>query len=197
MRGGIPKGSFVWRPWWLFDPFLSPRELVVSGALVHERPTRGGDHGGFALAVGPSIETRRGALIFRGQVQYGLRRTGDSHLVLELFRYGYAVGVALGPIELDARIGLGLSDIHFGAGGFGLGFLSPRVGVGAAIKAGGLRVGLLAFRDYAPRWTAGPDARIEGFLLDIALGSPPKGLPPRFRLEGTPPPSREAGQEAH
>jgi hypothetical protein len=89
----------------------------------------------------------------------------------------------LGPVEASARIGSALAEIHFGSGGFGLGFLSPRVGAAASVRAGPVRIGLLGFSEFSWRWFGGPNALVDGGLLEVAIGGAPDGLPPWYRIE--------------
>ena len=182
-EGDIPPGSLVWHPWRLFDPYLSPRESVVTGALFHDRAMgTDAEHSGFSLAGGPSIESHLGVLFVRAQVQYGFRLVGGKEFAAELAQFSYAAGFAAGPLELYGRAGFTVADVYLGKGGFGLGFLSPRVGGGASVKLGHLRIGVLATSELAWRWTGGPSETIHSLVLDIGIGSGPKGLPPFYRI---------------
>jgi hypothetical protein len=181
----VPPGSVVWHPWPLFDPFLSPRSTVLSGGPTWERAPNGAGprRGGFEALYGRTIETRRSVLFARLELEYGVRVTGGDAWVVSLPRYSYVSGLLLGPMEAAARLGVSVAQIHFGAGGFGMGFLSPRVAAGVAVRAGLFRIGALAFSEYAWRWFGGPDARVDGVVLELEFGGRPSGLPSQYRLE--------------
>ncbi len=74
------------------------------------------------------------------------------------------------------------ADVYLGKGGFGLGFLSPRVGGGVSVNVGGLRIGVLATSELAWRWFGGPSETIHSLVLDLGLGSSPTGLPSFYRI---------------
>jgi hypothetical protein len=186
VRPGIPPGSLVWTRWPLFDPYLDRRGFILSGSVVTESlrgsgPTKK-EQEGFAFFAGPSIETRRFPFIVRGQLQFGGRLTGGEHLVLAVSRYQLSAGLALGPIEATGRIGVNVADIHFGAGGFGVGFFSPHAGLGVAASAGPLRLAVLGFSEYAWRWFSGEDAVVRGIVIDLAFLNMKTSLPSHFRL---------------
>jgi hypothetical protein len=183
--GDIPPRSIVWRPWSLFDPYLSPRGLVLSGGPTWERGPDGAGprRGGFEAFFGRTLETRRSVLFTRLELEFGVRVTGGDEWVVALPRYSYAAGLRLGPVEAAARAGVSVAEVHFGAGGFGVGFFSPRVAAGLAVRAGPVRIGALAFSEYAWRWFSGPDARVDGVLLEFELGGRPDGLPSFYRVE--------------
>ncbi len=174
----------VWRPWRLFDPYLSRRENVVSGGYASERP--GGAQaslGGFEGTFGQTIEAGTGALKVRPEVEWGFRWTGGGHCVFVLPRYSYTVGVLVGPVEVTSRVSSTLAEVHVGSGGFGAGLFSPRVGVGAAVHIGPIRLGAVLFSEYAWRWFGGPNARVKGLLFEASLVDLSHPLPSRYRVE--------------
>jgi hypothetical protein len=180
----VPPGSIVWHPWPLFDPFLSPRSHVLSGGPTWERASNGAGpgRGGFEVLYGRTIETQRSVLFARLELEYALRVTGGDAWVVSLPRYSYVSGLVLGPIEATARVGVSLLQVHFGSGGFGAGFLCPRVAAGVAVRLGPLRIGALAFSEYSWRWFGGPDARVDGLVFELEFGRHPDGLPSEYRL---------------
>jgi hypothetical protein len=185
-EGGIPPGSIDWRPWPLFDPYLSPRSFVVNGGPAWERFIgQGYESRGFEVTLGRSIETppQPRPFLLRMESDFGLRVSSPSHWVLSLARYSYAGAILLGPIELSGRAGFTVAEVHWGSGGFGLGFLSPRVSASASVDAGPIRIGAVAFSEYAWRWIGGPNAVVRGFLLEIGFGRDPAGLPPFYRVK--------------
>jgi hypothetical protein len=185
-EGGIPPGSIVWRPWSLFDPYLSPRSLVLTGGPAWERFIgEGYEHPGFEVTLARSIETpaRPRPFLVRLESEVGVRVSEPGHWVLSLARYSYAGALMVGPVELSARAGATVAEVHFGSGGFGLGFLSPRVSAAATLDVGAIRIGALAFSEYAWRWLGGPSALVQGVLLELALGRSPDGLPPFYRIK--------------
>jgi hypothetical protein len=181
--GGIPPGSVPWHPWRLFDPYLSPRSLVITGGPAWERFIgEGYEHRGFEVTLGRSIEAPPSPRPFlvRLELEFGVRVSEPSHWVLSLGRYSYAGALVLGPVELSARAGATVAEVHFGSSGFGLGLFSPRVSAAATVSVGPVRVGAVAFSEYAWRWVGGPNALVQGVLLEIALGRSPDGLPPYY-----------------
>ncbi len=175
--------TIPWRRWPIFDPFLSPREGIFSGVLFRARAL-GTESSvtGLGVTWGETSLSPHGVVYIRGSVQFGARLLDLRHVVLRFGQYDYAAGVALGPVELEARAGVTLFDLHLGSDEWGFGLLSPRVGAGASVHAAGIRVGLFAFGEYMWRWVGPSNLRVQGFSLEIAYDRPPKGLPPRYRL---------------
>jgi hypothetical protein len=179
----IPAHTVQLRPWVLLDPHLSRRERYLWGGPVWEQTTdQIPSSEGFAAGYGQSIETRRGVLLVRANVEHGFRFTGGNHLVVGLGQYMGGAGLVLGPIETTVRAGLVLAELHFGHDGFGFGALSPRVDAGAAFTVGPLRIGVRAISEYSWRWTDGPNAFVRGVIFEVALGRVPP-LPDMYRLE--------------
>jgi hypothetical protein len=184
--GGIAPGTVPWRPWSLFDPYLSPRSTVLTGGPAWERFIgQGYEHRGFEVTVGRSIEDPPSPrpLLVRLEMEFGVRVSDPSHWVLSLARYSYAGALDIGPVELSARAGATVAEVHFGSSGFGLGLLSPRVSAGATVRAGPIRIGAVAFSEYAWRWIGGPNALVQGVLLEIGLGRTPDGLPSYYGIK--------------
>jgi hypothetical protein len=174
----------VWRPWPLFDPFLSRRETLLTGGPVWERPTAAPRTlAGFEGSFGKAMETRSGLLTLRLEEEGGLRWTGGGHGVFFFPRFTYAGGLVVGPFDFTARAGVTVLEVHAGSGGFGVGLFSPRVSAGAAVRIGRLRLGAVAFSEYAWRWFGGPSAGVEGVLLEASLRTLPPGLPRYYRIE--------------
>jgi hypothetical protein len=191
-EGDIPPRSLVWHPWRLFDPYLSPRAIVLSGAMFDDRQMRTDiQHDGFSLAAGRSIESDYGYVFIRAQMQYGFRLVGEKEFAADLGQFAYTTGLALGPLEIYGRAGLTAADLYLGKGGFGLGFLSPKVGAGVSINLGKLRVGALATSELAWRWLGGPSEQIHSLVLDLALNSGAEGLPYFYRIGSDSPPRVE------
>jgi hypothetical protein len=185
-EGGIPPGSVDWRPWSLFDPYLSPRSLLFTGGPAWERFIgQGYEHGGFEVTVGRSIETppQPRPFLVRLELEFGARVSQPSHWVLSLARYSYAGAIMVGPVELSGRAGATLGEVHFGSSGFGFGLLSPRVSAAATLDVGTIRIGGVAFSEYSWRWLGGPSAFVQGALLELSLGRSPDGLPPFYRVK--------------
>jgi hypothetical protein len=179
----IPPHTVPLHPWLILDPHLSRRETYLWGGPVWEQPTDSNpSHDGFAAGYGHSIETRRGVLLVRGNVEHGFRFTGGNHLVVGLFQLMFGAGIAVGPVELTARAGTAVVELQMGHDGFGFGAFSPRADVGAAITVGPLRVGVRAVSEYSWRWTDGPSAFIRGVILEAAMGGVPV-LPDYYRVE--------------
>lgn len=183
-EGGIPPRSVVWSRWSLFDPYLSRREFVLSGGYVSEwQAGAQGPRSGIEATFGQTIESDAGRLFVRLEAEWGARATGDGHVVLIVPRYTYAAGAIAGPLEVSARAGAALAEIHVGSGGLGAGFLSPCVGVAAGVRLGPIRLGAAALSEYAWRWFGGPSARVEGVVVEATLIDRSRRLPPFYRVE--------------
>jgi hypothetical protein len=183
-EGGIPPRSVAWHPWIVFDPYLSRREDFVAAAYASERPIGAqAARGGFEATFGQTIETPAGAWFSRLEAEWGLRYTGAGHVALLLPRYTMAAGALLGPVEISARSGVALIEVHFGSGGFGAGLFSPRAGVAVGIRIGHVRLGAAALTEYAWRWFGGPSARVETVALEASLVDISHPLPSWYRVE--------------
>jgi hypothetical protein len=185
-EGGIPPGSIAWHPWSLFDPYLSPRSLLFSGGPAWERFIgQGYEHGGFEVTVARSIESppRPRPFLVRLELEFGARVSDPSHWVLSLARYSYAGAIMVGRVELSGRAGTTVAEVHLGSGGFGLGFLAPRVSAAATLDVGAIRIGAIAFSEYSWRWIGGSSAFVQGVLLELSLGRSPDGLPAYYRIK--------------
>ena len=179
----FPGPRLRYTPWQIFDPYLATREALVTASAFQAEPPRGeGAQLGFGLAFGLSITTRRRPFFVRGSVDYGARLIDGRHWILTLGHYSYGAGVTIGPVDLDARLGLSVFDAHLGKGEWGVGMFSPRVGAGISVRTQTLRIGVLAFSEYSWRWTEGDNLRLSGVLLDFAIGGRAKGLPARYEL---------------
>ena len=167
----------------MFDPYLSSREFLVTGGLLRAREVGGRDDvGGFGVALGESLLTRRQGLFVRARVEYGFQMVGGRHAIVGLATYAYGAGLGIGPVELEARVALTALDIHLGADQWGFGFFSPRVGAAASVQIGTLRVGAMVFSEYCWRWVGGPDVRVFGLALDLGFLRPPIPLPARYAV---------------
>jgi hypothetical protein len=180
----IPPGAVVWHPWSLFDPHLAPRESVLTGGELWQRGSTGAGPTatGFELSFGRAIATRQSPFFVRLQMDYGFRVNDSQEWVLSLPRYTYAAGLVVGPLEVNARAGTAVAEVHFGSSGFGLGFFSPIVGAGVSGRIGLVRLGAVALSEYAWRWYGGPSSRVQEILLEFSFGGRPDGLPSFYRL---------------
>ncbi len=182
---GVPPHSIPWRTWDLFDPYLSLRDVRLEGGPLVEQPVGSGPasrQGGFFVGFGQGIETARGPLWLRLERDWLFRWSGGGHGVFNLFQFGIVGGPAIGPLAVAGGVELGVAQIHFGEGGFGLGFLSPRAKAGVTLTLGSVRVAVQGYEEYAWRWTGGPSAFVRGVVLELGLTSTP-GLPEKYRLE--------------
>jgi hypothetical protein len=181
---GLPPGSMVWRPWRLFDPYLSRREYVVSGGYASERPLgTKATLAGFEGSFGQTMESRAGPLFARLERDWGLRWTGGGHCVFLLPRFSYAAGALFGPFELTAQAATTLLQVHAGSGGLGAGLFSPRASAGAAARFGRVRLGVATFSEYAWRWLGAPSAIVEGILFEASFTDVSHPLPRFYRVE--------------
>lgn len=82
-----------------------------------------------------------------------------------------ATGVALGPLELESRIGLNVINIGAFHGDWSGELLSPRVSAAAAVHVWRFRVDIQAHSEYLWRWF-GNDYLVRGVTLGLRLDVP-------------------------
>lgn len=164
-----------WKRWVLFDPFVSPREIVWFGGPASLRdvdqvsPLRG-----VALGVAETIYETRGPLWL------SLQRTGELRVlsrwtIVPILRYLYEAGLRLGGVDIGAGPTLIPLTLDVSRSKFSFGGMSPGVAARIGYKIGGFRISLRAEREYLWRWFGQPSAVMSAFVLELA-GERPRPL---------------------
>jgi hypothetical protein len=173
-RAASPENvPYPHRPWALFDPFLSPREMVLFGGpnslreLDQIEALRGGSFG-FAQTQ----RELRGPFWLSLERHFELGIYSKWTFLLELSKYDYLAGFRLGPVEIGAGPGVTPLAFDISDGDVSLSGLCPRVLAKFGVKTGRFRFSLRAQREYLWRWLGRDDAWITGFALELAIEAP-------------------------
>jgi hypothetical protein len=135
-------------------------------ALLSRRPWPGGEsHGGVAIEGGQMGHLQAGAVRL-GLTQGGTLRVFGSRDLAAGYTYDVSSSVLLGPLAVDAWVGLTTLSVDHLAGQWSAQLFSPRVGLGASVRAGSIIVGARVFSEYNWRWF-GPDDRLIGLGIDL------------------------------
>ncbi|HYJ09774.1 MAG TPA: hypothetical protein VEX18_12220 [Polyangiaceae bacterium] len=184
--------SATWRSssrWALLDPYTARHASSLSFQLIGSRvlPERA-PSSGYALALGESLTTVRGAFQAGALQEHELRWVPDDALTLTLSRYQWEAGPRLGLLEPRARVGFSLLHLGYGDDGFSFGMFSPRVGAGVWLALGSAHLGVSVFAEYFWRWVGDDSAFVRGLSFELQPGAAPLRRP-----RPAPPPPRRAG----
>jgi hypothetical protein len=167
----------------LLDPYTARHARSLSFQLVGSRElSERTPSAGYALALGESLSTVRGAFQAGALQEYALRWVPDDALPLTLSRYQWEAGPRLGLLEPRARVGFSLLHLGYGGDGFSFGMFSPRVGVGVWLALGSAHLGVSVFTEYLWRWVGDESAFVRGLSFELQ----PRAAPLR-RPRATPP----------
>ena len=173
-NSGVPpwrlKQHHRYRVW---DPYLDPREGLLSVTYAIEQPFHGGEKAwGIGLSLAQSVQTYYGPLMIRGQLHYLEGRIHDKTiLTVGLPRYQFFGGLSVGPVEIGA--GPGITGMHVDLQRWkypSLGFFSPRIAAMFALKIGVARLEAEAFTEINWRWVGRDTDRVYGFVFTIGGG---------------------------
>jgi len=132
---------------------------------------------GFQLG-GSQAVLAHASWFFAGVNQGSALRVFGSHGLSGAFLYDMYGGLALGPFEPEARVGMDTATIDVIEGKVSVGLLSPRASAGASIRvAERVSIGLFAYGEYLWRWL-GPDYWVHGVTLDLRVQGPRYALVP-------------------
>lgn len=127
------------------------------------------------ILAGVAITTSWKPFYLTGMQAMHLRAFDAKSFAWTLLGSHLAAGVRLGPIEPEARIGLGLVTVDVFHGEYSAELLTPRVAAGVGIHLGQIRLDIETHSEYLWRWF-GPDYLIRGVSVGLRLDVPrPKG----------------------
>lgn len=162
-----------WRVWPLFDPFVSRRETVLAFGLDQLRDVDSRDaRDAWTVGIAQGITTTRPFVWVNLERRLTFRSARRSTYMLDISQYQYTAGVRLFGLELGAGVGLSPLVIDVAKGDWSVSGISPSAVTRAGFKVGVVRVSVDAFSQYLWRWYGGPDARIQGFSIQLALEQP-------------------------
>jgi len=125
--------------------------------------------------AGIAVTTHWKPFFITGYQMTHFRVLDSKSFVWSVLSTGMGTGVRLGPLEPEARIGLGLIQLDAIHGEYNASLLSPRVAMGVGMHIGKIRLDIQAHTEYLWRWF-GPDYLIRGVSLGLRFDVPrPKG----------------------
>lgn len=129
--------------------------------------------GGWELSLGVVTETRLGAVFLAGVIRTQFRYFDSKSFALSPIQNLALVGIRLGPIEPEVRVGFSLVTLDVFHGAYSFEMFSPRVEGGLGLRLGRVRVGAHAFSEYLWRWIG--DSYFEkGLAFELRLEAPKK-----------------------
>jgi hypothetical protein len=107
---------------------------------------------GWELSLGVTTETRIGQVFLAGIMRTQFRYFDSKSFALSPLEDMAMVGLRLGPIEPEARVGMSLLTFDVFHGAYSFEMFSPRVEGGLGLRFGRLRIGAHGFSEYLWRW---------------------------------------------
>ncbi|HEX3346333.1 MAG TPA: hypothetical protein VHS09_17235 [Polyangiaceae bacterium] len=132
-----------------------------------------GTHGGWELAIGVTTETRIGHVFLAGIIRTQFRYFDRASFALSPIQNMAMVGIRLGPIEPEARVGMSLLTFDVFHGAYSFEMFSPRVEGGLGLRFGRFRLGAHGFSEYLWRWW-GSSYFEKGVAFEVRLEAPKK-----------------------
>jgi hypothetical protein len=127
--------------------------------------------GGWEASVGVTTETRIGRVFLAGVIRGQLRYFDSKSFALSPIQNMAMVGIRLGPIEPEARVGMSLVTFDVFHGAYSFEMFSPRVEGGLGLRFGRFRVSAHGFSEYLWRWWG--DSYFEkGVAFEVRLEAP-------------------------
>jgi hypothetical protein len=118
-------------------------------------------------------ETRIGPVFMAGIIRTQFRYFDSASFALSPIQNMAMVGVRLGPIEPEARVGMSLATFDVFHGAYSFEMFSPRVEGGLGLRFGRFRVSAHGFSEYLWRWWG--DSYFEkGIAFEVRLEAPKK-----------------------
>jgi hypothetical protein len=128
---------------------------------------------GWELSLGVVTETRVGMVFLAGIIRTQFRYFDSSSFALSPLQNLAMVGIRLGPIEPEARVGMSLATFDVFHGAYSFEMFSPRVEGGVGLRFGRFRVSAHGFSEYLWRWWG--DSYFEkGVAFEVRLEAPKK-----------------------
>jgi hypothetical protein len=132
--------------------------------------------GGWELSFAAETESRVGRLFLGGLVRTQFRYFDSKSFALSPLQNMAFVGVRLGPIEPETRVGFSLLTFDVFHGAYSFEMFSPRVEGGLGIRVWRLRVAAHGFSEMIWRWW-GSNYWDKGIAFDIRLEANKKKSP--------------------
>lgn len=111
-----------------------------------------GTRAGWTLCIGRTTEARTGHVFLAGISGLQLRIFDDKSFALSGWQNEARVGVRLGPIEPESRVGFSLLTVDVFHGQWSAEMLAPRAGLALALRLGRLRIAADLWSEYLWRW---------------------------------------------
>jgi hypothetical protein len=128
---------------------------------------------GWELSLGVVTETRIGPVFLAGIIRTQFRYFDSGSFALSPIQNMAMVGIRLGPIEPEARVGMSLATFDVFHGAYSFEMFSPRVEGGLGLRFGRFRVSAHGFSEYLWRWWG--DSYFEkGVAFEVRLEAPKK-----------------------
>jgi hypothetical protein len=129
--------------------------------------------GGWELSVGVTTETRVGQVFLAGIMRTQFRYFDSKSFALSPLEDLAMVGVRLGPIEPEARVGFSILTFDVFHAAYSFEMISPRVEGGLGLRFGRFRVSAHGFSEYLWRWW-GSSYFEKGVAFEVRLEAPKK-----------------------
>jgi hypothetical protein len=129
--------------------------------------------GGMELSLGVVTETRIGPVFLAGVIRSQFRYFDSRSFAISPLQNLAMVGIRLGPIEPEVRVGMSLVTFDVFHGAYSFEMFSPRVEGGLGLRFGRFRVSAHGFSEYLWRWWG--DSYFEkGVAFEVRLEAPKK-----------------------
>jgi hypothetical protein len=128
---------------------------------------------GWELSLGVVTETRIGPVFMAGIIRTQFRYFDSSSFALSPLQNMAMVGIRLGPIEPEVRVGMSLVTFDVFHGAYSFEMFSPRVEGGLGLRFGRFRMSAHGFSEYLWRWI-GESYFEKGVAFELRLEAPKK-----------------------
>lgn len=146
--------------------------------FIHEAPGAG------ELSLGSMLTTpsKRGPFYLASEQLTTFRVLDSKSFAWSIFAEKFGGGIALGPIEIDGKIGIDLLTVDIMHAQPSVDILTPIVEAGVGLHFGKFRLDIKGHSEYLWRWF-GPDYFIRGVTIGLRLDrtrpkNPFPGAPP-------------------
>jgi len=129
--------------------------------------------GGWELSFGAVTETRVGQVFLAGILRTQSRYFDSKSFALSPIQNLAMVGIRLGPLEPESRVGFSLATLDVFHGAYSFEMFAPRVEGGFGLRFGRIRIGAHAFSEYLWRWI-GSSYFEKGIAFEVRLEAPKK-----------------------
>ena len=168
-RAKMGKGSVA-----IFDMEHTYAATEVEGGPMSWRRSGKSDTGkGWELSLGVVTESRVGQVFLAGTIRTQFRWFDSSSFALSPIQNMAMVGIRIGPLEPEARVGFSLATFDVFHSAYSFEMFSPRVEGGVGLRFGRFRASAHVFSEYLWRWWG--DSYFEkGIAFELRLEAPKK-----------------------